>query len=230
MKCALFRNEMGIFERTKEWYRGGDNSHPNSLTMIRISGWIIALPIVLSASSLSAQQGPVTDFQKPQTRTVRWNGQDVPLRQNLISVNPLGIVFGYFSAEAEHAFSMGGSVALNGSYDGTGDFGYSSADVILRYYPSLEMIRGFAIGGTVGYTHVSSDLVTFADCSGCTFGNGASNAFTLGIQGDYSWWIGRDQRFGIELGLGAKRLFYHGGGRRGSEALPTGRLSIGWGF
>ncbi len=156
------------------------------------------------------------------------------VRSNLISVNPLGIVFAYFSAEVEHSFAPSGSVALAGSYDGTGDFGYNSADLILRYYPQAQGIRGFAIGVTTGYTHVSSSeyLLAYPDCLGCggPFVSGSSNAFTAGIQGDYSWWIGKKQRFGIELGLGAKRLFYTGSGRRGSEALPTGRLSIGWGF
>nr|MBA3645961.1 hypothetical protein [Gemmatimonadaceae bacterium] len=146
------------------------------------------------------------------------------VRSNLISVNPLGIVFAYFSAEIEHSFAPSGSVAFAGSYDGTGDFGYNSADVILRYYPQAQGIRGFAIGVTTGYTHVSSDYVVYSQCLGCggPFVNGSSKAFTAGIQGDYSWWIGKQQRFGIELGLGAKRLFYTGDGRRGSEALPTG--------
>jgi hypothetical protein len=50
------------------------------------------------------------------------------------------------------------------------------------------------------------------------------------VQFDYSWILGPSQHFGIELGAGAKRLFYQDKSGRGSEALPTGRLSIGYAF
>ncbi|MDQ6717138.1 MAG: hypothetical protein M3Z17_02190 [Gemmatimonadota bacterium] len=204
--------------------------------MRRHFGWFALLAVITISSRAPAQQTGGAGFQRSATRTLV-SGADSSAPKNLVSINPLGIVFGYFSAEIEHSFAPSGSIGLAGSYDGTNDFGYSSLDGILRFYPAAERIRGFAIGATIGYTHVNSDYVVYPACVDCygagssySIGNGASNAFTLGVQGDYSWWIGKEQRFGIEAGLGAKRLFYHGGGRRGSEALPTGRLSIGWGF
>jgi hypothetical protein len=198
----------------------------DSLSMIRYSGWIIALPIVLTASSLNAQQIGATDFQKRQTPTVTWNGKDVPLRENLISINPLGIVFEYFSGEFEHAVTRSTSLALSASYASPFDFTYTSVDAIGRYYPAEQGLRGFSIGPTVGYTHVVDNQSCFGSCGGSP----TTNAFTLGIQFDYSWILGPSQHFGIELGLGAKRLFYQKQAGGGSDALPTARLSVGYSF
>jgi hypothetical protein len=140
-------------------------------------------------------------------------------RMNLFSINPLGVVFEYFSVEGEHALSKSTSLALSGAYASPSDFTYVSVDLIGRYYPAERGLRGFAIGPTVGYTHASDSC-----CS-----SSSDNAFTVGVQFDYSWIVGPSQHFGIELGAGAKRLFYQGSGG-GSTALPTGRLSVGYAF
>jgi hypothetical protein len=197
----------------------------DSLPMIRYSSWIIA-PMVLIASSVSAQQIAGTDFQKRQTPIITWNGKELPLRENLLSINPLGVVFEYFSGEFEHAVSRSTSLALSASYASPFDFTYTSVDAIGRYYPSEQGLRGFSIGPTVGYTHV----VDGQDCFGSCGGSNTTNAFTVGMQFDYSWILGPSQHFGIELGLGAKRLFYQKNSGGGSSALPTGRLSVGYSF
>ena len=145
-------------------------------------------------------------------------------RTNLLSFNPLGVVFEYFSGEFEHAFSRSASIALAGSYASPYDLSYSSVDIIGRYYPD-GALRGFSIGPTVGYTHVADNYSCYNTCS-----NGSTNAFTLGVELDYSWLVGRSQRFGIETGIGAKRLFYTGRNSLGSDALPTARVSVGYAF
>lgn len=145
-------------------------------------------------------------------------------RTNLLSFNPLGVVFEYFSGEFEHAVSRSASLAIAGSYASPFGLSYSSVDLIGRYYPD-GALRGFSIGPTVGYTHVADNYSCYDVCF-----NGGSNAFTLGVELDYSWLLGRSQRFGIETGIGAKRLFYTGKNSLGSDALPTGRISIGYAF
>lgn len=178
---------------------------------------------VIAFLALAAVSTPVAAQQAPQTIT--FNGKEVPFRQNLVSVNPLGLVFEYFSGEIEHAMSRSASIAVSGSYASPYDLTYTSLDVIGRYYPSEAGLRGFSIGPTVGYTHVRDDYACYGGCS-----TNSTNAFTAGIQIDYSWILGPSQHFGIELGLGAKRLFYQGNAGDGSDALPTGRLSVGYAF
>jgi hypothetical protein len=183
---------------------------------------VIALATV--GSALPAQE-ITPPFAKDPPKII-WNGRSVPLRENLISINPLGIVFEYFSGEFEHAVSRSTSLALNASYASPFDFSYTSVDAIARYYPSEQGLRGFAIGPTVGYTPVVDNYTCYGGCTSSP----ATNAFTLGMQFDYSWILGPSQHFGIELGLGAKRLFYQKKSGGGSDALPTGRLSVGYSF
>jgi hypothetical protein len=157
---------------------------------------------------------------------VTWGGKQVPERDNLLSINPLGVVFEYFSGEFEHALSPSTSVALTASYASPFDFTYTSFDVIGRYYPAEEGLRGFSVGPTVGFTHVAQPRDF---CFNCTSAN--TNAFTVGAELDYSWIMGPSQHFGVELGVGAKRLFLSGKDVNGvSTALPTGRISIGYAF
>ena len=162
----------------------------------------------------------------PSTATSQLNRQLTgdSTRTSLISINPLGVVFEYFSGEFEHAVSPITSIAVAGSYVSPFDFTYSSVDLIGRYYPN-GALRGFSIGPTVGYTHVADNPSCFSVCT-----TTSTNAFTVGMQLDYSWILGRSQHFGIEAGVGAKRLFYQGNNTRASEALPTGRLSVGYAF
>lgn len=184
--------------------------------MTKRFGVIALLALAVVATPVAAQQGP---------QMITFNGREVPIRENLVSVNPLGLVFEYFSGEIEHAMSRSASIAVTGSYASPFDVTYTSLDVIGRYYPSEAGLRGFSIGPTVGYTHVGDDVGCFGGCS-----TNSTNAFTAGIQIDYSWILGPSQHFGIELGLGAKRLFYQGSAGNGSDALPTGRISVGYAF
>jgi hypothetical protein len=195
--------------------------------MTRRLCFVAILLFVTPAARLAAQDSG--DFQRRETLRINWNGKDVPLRLNLLSINPLGVVFEYFSGEFEHATTRATSLAIGASYTSPFDISYTSVDLIGRYYPAEQGLRGFSIGPTLGYTSVSDDYScappTFDVCS-----TSKSNAVTAGIQLDYSWILGPSQHFGIELGLGAKRLFYQGDHGRGSDALPTGRLSVGYSF
>lgn len=155
----------------------------------------------------------------------------LPYRQNLVSTDPLGVVFQWYNAELEHALSPEISLAAHASYVKPIDVAYTSADIIARYYPNAQGLRGFDIGGTVGFAHLSSPDFAYAQCLGCGPDyNQSANAFTLGIQGDYSWILGPSQHFGVELGVGAKRFFYNSKNTNSnfSVALPTARASIGY--
>lgn len=145
-------------------------------------------------------------------------------RVNLVSANPIGLLFEWYNGEIEHALGSTGSVAVTGSSFpdiDSDDSRYSSGDVIFRYYPAARAIRGFSIGGSAGVVHYRD--ANACDYIGCVNETGTAGA--IGVRGDYVWTIGRDQHFAVAAGIGAKRIF---GKDIGTEGLPIGRLSIGY--
>ena len=139
-------------------------------------------------------------------------------RRNLISANPIGLLFEWYNGEYERAISTTASLAVAAS---TFDFWedgerYTSIDGIARYYPQARALRGFSVGASLGF-------VDFDACDDC-FDDDATSA-TIGIRGDYVWIIGRDQSFSVATGIGAKRILSND---LGTDFLPIGRLSIGY--
>jgi len=158
--------------------------------------------LALSATVASAQTVEGTQVGMP--------------RVNLVSANPIGLLFEWYNGEFEHAVSPTISLALAASsweFDGPT---YSSVDGIVRYYPSGKALRGFSFGVSAGFVNIDDD------CSDCL--EDGSSA-TIGVRGDYVWILGRDQRFSVATGIGAKRLLNND---HGVEGLPIGRLSIGY--
>jgi len=171
---------------------------------------IAAVALVATARTASAQS--VGDTQSG-------------VRRNLISANPIGLLFEWYNGEFEHVINSTATVAIAASsfseIDTDDDLRYSVVDGIVRYYPSARALRGFSIGGSLG-------LVSFSDDQSCfDFGcdDNSGTKATIGVRGDYVWILGRDQHFSVATGLGAKRVL---GNDHGTEALPIGRLSIGY--
>ena len=86
---------------------------------------------------------------------------DVPVQSNVISINPFGFLFEWYSVEYEHAFSSTASWSLGIGHIDIGDVNdktkYTSADLRLRYYPSAEAPSKFAAGIAFGYSRVSDE-------------------------------------------------------------------------
>ena len=139
-------------------------------------------------------------------------------RQNLVSANPIGLLFEWYNAEYERAVSPTVSLAAAASSYSFDDATYASVDGIVRYYPGARALKGFSIGASVGYIDIDEDT-----CQGCTDESGSSA--TLGVRADYVWILGRDQHLTAAAGIGAKRLLSND---LGTEGVPIGRLSIGW--
>lgn len=139
-------------------------------------------------------------------------------RQNLVSANPIGLLFEWYNAEYERAVSPTVSLAAAASSYNFDDATYASVDGIVRYYPGARALNGFSIGASVGYIDIDED-----QCQGCTDESGSSA--TLGVRADYVWILGRDQHLTAAAGIGAKRLLNND---LGTEGVPIGRLSIGW--
>jgi hypothetical protein len=155
----------------------------------------------------------------------------------ILSVNPFGLVFNYFYAEYERAFTPNSSGAISGSYsDLADDLRFVSFDLRYRLYPSENAPEGFSVAATVGFSRVTDTGVRCSDGTegGCEPGevHPIGNALTTGIQLDYTWLLGSRKGFAIGVGLGAKRLRYTGDepGDDPPKTVPTARFTIGRAF
>ncbi len=141
-------------------------------------------------------------------------------RPNLLSANPIGLLFQWYNGEFEHAVAPVGSLAAAASRYEVNDGVYSSVDGIARYYPAGSALRGFSIGASLGAIKITDKNPCY-QCSATS-----ESSATIGVRADYVWILGRDQHLTAAAGVGAKRLLSHSLG--GTEGVPIGRLSIGW--
>jgi hypothetical protein len=144
-------------------------------------------------------------------------------QRNILTINPLGIPFEYFSAEFERALSGASSLGLTGSYVSIEDVTYSTIEGKYRFYPNEEGPKGFSVGLAAGITRVSEDD---------DFGPTESESLpTLGVIVDYNWMLGKTKRFVVGAGLGAKRIFGDDDNfGDASFGYPTARFQIGLRF
>ena len=142
-------------------------------------------------------------------------------RHNLISANPIGLLFEWYNGEYERAMSSTTSLAIAAStFDFWDDQRYTAIDGIARYYPQARALRGFSVGASLGIIDVGDDDLCVDFCD-----DNSGTSATIGIRGDYVWIIGRDQSFSVATGFGAKRALAD---NVGTEFIPIGRLSIGY--
>lgn len=143
----------------------------------------------------------------------------------VISVNPLAAMLGFYTGDYERAVTSSTTLGVGASYWSTGISGanvsYLSTEAKVRYYPSDRALTGFALGGAVGWSHLSGEL-----------GNdrGSANAASLGVELSYNWLLGVKQNVAVGLGAGAKRLFLRDAGSNVDLSYPTVRLSVGLAF
>jgi hypothetical protein len=152
--------------------------------------------------------------------------------QQYVSINPLGVVYGVYAGEFERAVAPAWSVGASSSYwnnkDDDDDFSaeatYFSVDGKGRFYPGGIALRGFAIGGAMGYTSLSG---SFTSSDGGIADK--ASAISMGVVLDYTWLMGEQDNFVVGTGLGAKRLFLRGIEDTGvTAAYPTIRVSVGY--
>lgn len=163
--------------------------------------------------------------------TLRAQTVDLPVQNNVLSINPFGFLFEWYNLEYEHAFGSTASWAVGvghlnfGDDDDDDETSYTSADIKLRYYPSAEAPTKFSAGIAFGYSRVSDE-------DPGVLGQDDFDALSIGIDLGYSWLLGRTRQFFIGTGIGAKRLFPIGDDSDDDETFgyPTVRLSIGYAF
>jgi hypothetical protein len=131
-----------------------------------------------------------------------------PHRQ-VISANPLGLLFGYINGEYERAISSTSTVGVAGAYFSPDNDALATIEAKFRYYPQARPLAGFSIGGSLGYGQVTdeADFDEFiVDSRAQQDDAETSSAFIVGIELNYNWLVGRDRRFFIGTGIGARRL------------------------
>ena len=156
---------------------------------------------------------------------------------HFISTNPFLPLFGYFSAEYEQRLKDNVAFAVSGSHTEF-DATYTHLDGKVRLYPNDKALEGFSLASSLGIAWVKRDecdsFIDF-DCVPSDGGAPVKRTFTtptFAIELNYQWLLGRTKSTAITVGFGAKR--YLGGNDRDysgiERVLPTGRLSIGYGF
>jgi len=155
----------------------------------------------------------------------------------IVSTNPFLPLFGFFSAEYEQRVKDNVAFAISGSHIEF-DERYTHLDAKLRLYPNDQALEGFSLATSLGLAWIRRNT-DFCDDFVCTLNPGGPTERyrtfttpTFAIEGGYQWLLGRSKSTAITAGVGAKR--YLGGSRADfndvSRVLPTGRLSIGYGF
>lgn len=144
------------------------------------------------------------------------DAQPASLSRQVVSANPFGLLLGLFNAEYERTVSESTTAGVGGSFfNDDDDDDYVNADVFYRYYPSGRPLQGFAFGVKAGVTRVTSE--------GTFFG--------FGFDSNWSWLLGRDDRFYVGLGFGLKRLFGRSESQGDPTVIPTVRVvNIGFAF
>jgi hypothetical protein len=141
-----------------------------------------------------------------------------------VAFNPLGLPADIATIEIENAIAAGITLGGVASYIDVDNHRFTTFDVKMRYYPSEIVLRGWAIGGSLGYTKFSN-LV-----------NGSRESLaapTIGIILDRNWVYGRGGHFVVGTGVGAKRVVASSPERSRADverAVVTGRLIIGFAF
>lgn len=159
----------------------------------------------------------------------------IPYR-SYVAVDPLGVPFDIFSAEIESAVAAGITIGGAGSYTDFDDDRFTSADLKVRYYPGEVVLRGFALGASIGYLHYSTlngtGLVQPDGAPGTPLRH-ALDTPTLGVLVDYNWLLGTRRRFLVGTGLGAKRILAGEAERNAVDvdrAYVTARFVVGIAF
>jgi hypothetical protein len=159
-----------------------------------------------------------------------------PYRQ-AVAVNALAIPFGWFSAEYEVALpSPGFALGVGGSWLTTGDDRNAWLEGKALYYPGERPFRGFSVGLTGGF-HSARNRGECDRIGNCRVPEElrpfrTETAPTLGVVVNYDWLIGRQERFRIGLGVGAKRTLRDVGNTTGvlEQVYPDGRFVLGVAF
>ena len=150
-----------------------------------------------------------------------------PTRRTAFAINPLGIPFEIVSVELESAVHDAFTIAGNFSYfSPDDDFTRASFELKGRLYPNERAPGGFSVGVGLGAAKTRETFST-----GGVETKPDKTYPSIGVYVDYNWLLGKNNRFYVGTGVGAKRIL----GDRDvfDDALfvyPTARFVIGVAF
>lgn len=149
-----------------------------------------------------------------------------PARRTVVTLNPLGFPFEYYSGEFERIVTGLTTVGITASYLDLSDDSYATLEGKLRFYPNEEAPKGFSVGLSAGITRLEGD-----EWNGTETVRSSETRPTIGVIIDYNWILGRTRRFLVGTGVGAKRILGASGDIIDVETgYPTARFQIGFLF
>jgi hypothetical protein len=199
---------------------------------------LVALPLTLEAQTGREHLvAPAAGLTAPPKRA-----SDVQPYNLTVSINPIALPFGWFSAEFEQAVGPGVTFGVGASYlasafDENDDSRDAWVQGKLKYYPGEIALRGFSVGLTAGYHSARRNDYYYSCCD--VNGNPLSEsrvdqsegAPTIGVVLDYNWLIGRSKRFLVGTGIGARRVLTNVDYDSPlAQVYPDGRLQLGFAF
>jgi len=140
--------------------------------------------------------------------------------RQVLSVNPIGLAAGLYTAEYEAAIDPQMTVGATASFVDFGDYDFTTVDARWRIYPT-RALEGVAFGLSLGVGRSRDER----DAEGAAWGP------TIGSTIDYQWIMGDERRFAFGTGLGFKRFITREDrDGNGPRYWPTFRLSVGAAF
>jgi hypothetical protein len=153
----------------------------------------------------------------------------------MLSVNPLGLMMGGITGEAERRIGGTRTVAGAVNYWGAAGASYMSVDAKLRFYRARgsgtmtgtpdAQFEGLSFGPMIGFQRIAYDACALVGET-C-----AATGITAGGTVDYGWRLGEEQAFAVVTGGGLKTGFGFGGLASGTGAritYPFLRLGVGY--
>jgi hypothetical protein len=151
-------------------------------------------------------------------------------RTRVLSIQPISLVLTIVSGEYEQKLGAASSWGIGANYWDAGPIGgsgkYASGEFKLRYYPDGTALRGFSVGASAGYVHLSGG-------NGDTSHRAALVGPSLGVLLEYQWLLGKTKSFVVALGVGAKAILVNQDKNASGDytlRYPTTRISIGHAF
>lgn len=146
-------------------------------------------------------------------------------QSNVVTINPLGFIFGVYNASYETAVSNSASVQVEGQYLswdlGFGEVSGVGVGASLRYYPGQLAPHGFYVGpgATVAFVSATSEDLWTGETT-------TETATVFGAYGTAGYqWIGGGG-FAVNLAANVTMMF---GGLEGPSGISPG-LSFGIGY
>jgi hypothetical protein len=152
--------------------------------------------------------------------------------RQILSINPVMPILGYFQGEYEARLQDNLAVAVAASYTEFDQVRYTNLDAKLRLYPAERGMQGLGLAAGLGTGSLQREAAYCAERVArderC---RRTEHAPTFSVEGHYQWLLGTKRATAITLGGGVKRYFVSDANDYGIQRiLPTLRLTVGYGF